>query len=471
MLVSLVLFVCVPGVARAASYSVPAGLPDPPYFAGAPNAGAEGPALAAGQVVWTEIRGRAGAVVAAAPGEPARDVLALGRVEEHGVQAHLLRIAAHGDRAVVQRVVIVCAGVRNRCDGPDRTVRRELLSIDLVTQTAVAFDGCHGSAACNSCRAGRHWYGFRFDLVASVFSTDDDCGQGSVHDFADQATGLVDGVILAAAGSYAVVAARTDFERNIRLVDWRTGRQIRRLPDLVLLGDEARQVTVGPDGTVAFVSGDRIRVIAPGGKATTLRRPARDEVIIDQVRIAGGLLAHRRVFRDDQAEDRDVFWISRFDGSSARRVGGQRNGGGWDFDGAHLTWATQPCAQIVVQHWDLAAAPPPAAAADCSTPTVDRRPVKMRRARTLPVTLTCPRMPAQGCAGQLHATLRLPRSHTELTETYLTPVRLPAGAQRTVRLKILRSHRLRALRRLQARVEFSSLDYSTQRTVRLDVSR
>ena len=272
-----------------------------------------------------------------------------------------------------------------------------------------------------------------------------------VQDAADGALRRFKGRVLAAAGGYAVVARHLDdVDPVVRLVNWRTGRRVRTLPERAFRFEDDRQVSVGADGAVAL--------------ATEQHRPTRDETIGDQVRLAGGLLAHRRVLRDNSLEDNDVFWVSRPDGSQARRVGGQRHGGGWDFDGTRLAWATQPCAQILVQVWDLATAPPPPAADHCATPRLPRGTVELR-GRSLRIKLVCPAVPAQGCAGDIVASLY--RRH-QIGQTYAQHVRLPAGAMRTVRLRIFRPPH--ALRPFRARLQWNTDSTYRHRWVRVRVS-
>ncbi len=462
-LVAVALMLALPGAAAAQSFSVPARLPAP-GFVGAPGALAEGPALGGDRVLWWERRAGTAVLVSARAGEPPRDLLALPPVPARGLRFTDLSVAANDGIAIVQRLTTACRGSGGRCDGPDRTVADERLKVDLATGAATPFDMCLGAAACRRCLARDGLADY--DLVGSVFSATDGCRNGGgMLDLADGATGRFDGPVIAAAGRYAVIGMGPVDDLRFEEVDWRSGARVRRLTD-VLDVDRDRQVSVAEDGTVAWRSLDA-EVFAPGaGNPVGVPfPPVPGGSIDDQVRLGGGLLAVRRVTRRD-FDDSSTFQVSRPDteptssagtgGSERRGVDGQPVGGGWAFDGRRLAWATRPCGQFVIQVWDLAGAPPPAAPDRCAAPSIDRRPIRMPDRRHLPVTLTCPASPAQGCAGLLFADLQRPGSHRRVASTFLQIYRMPAGATRAVRLAVTAPRRLRRLHRLRAEIEFDA---------------
>ncbi len=133
--------------------------------------------------------------------------------------------------------------------------------------------------------------------------------------------------------------------------------------------------------------GFELHVVAPGGRTTT--RPSDAQ----EVALAGGVLATR---------EHSLGAFNRFHVGD-RTVDGQDGGFGWAFDGARLAWVAQPCAQTVVQVWDLAGEPPAPAEPRCATAAVGRVRLLGRRLR---VSLSCPASaPAQGCAGFVRADL------------------------------------------------------------------
>jgi len=89
-------------------------------------------------------------------------------------------------------------------------------------------------------------------------------------------------------------------------------------------------------------------------------------------------------------------------------------------------------------------------------PAIGRAPVRMRDTRHLPVTLTCPPVPVQGCAGILGADLDRPRTHRHVAAAYLQIYRLPAGTAGTVRLAIIKPSRVRGVHRMRATIEFDA---------------
>ena len=439
-----------PATAQAASYSVPAALPD--HYAGSPGAGSEGPRLADGQVLWAERHGSSGVLLAARAGEPARELFRFPALAaRRGVlTSQLLTLAAGPGTAVAGRHVFTCRGSGRRCEDAGRWSPPELHAVDLATGAARGLDPGRCTRASD----------LDFDLAGSVLALDRGWCGGAVRDLVDGAESRFEGRVVAAAGMYAVVVTEDDafLWPRVRLVDWRSGRVLRRLSMIRLLLDDAeRQITVDADGTVAYVF-DGARVVSPGARrAHSVGRPGDGELVVDQVRLAGGLLARRRVTRWELGEDRQELWVGAVDGSGTRRVYGQRSAGGWDFDGTHLTWAAQPCAQVVVQVWDLAAERPARAPENCGLPTLGKAPVVLRRGRALPIEVTCPPQPAQGCAGDLLARLHRSGGGAPLAESYFTEVRLRAGQTRTVPLGIaVGRRRIASARRLHARVEYHS---------------
>jgi hypothetical protein len=296
---------------------------------------------------------------------------------------------------------------------------------------------------------------FALDLIGSVLAETDGCpvpGAG-VLDLADGAVRRFDRTVVAAAGPYALLAAG---EGDFDLVEWRSGARVRTVetglgdPDSHPAGGADHRIAVAADGTVAWED-SRLAVLAPGAS-----EPRRIHVkgivdpLVEQVRLGGGLVAAREVaFAEGLTQ---VFQVSRPDGTGVRRVDGQPSAGGWAFDGARLAWATRPCAQTLIQVWDLAGAPPPPE--HCVTARPARRAVRIPDTHALPVTLACPPVPAQGCHGYLEAALYKPHGRRLLTDTALQAYTLPAGTTRTVHLRILGRRRLRGLHRLVARAEF-----------------
>jgi hypothetical protein len=289
-----------------------------------------------------------------------------------------------------------------------------------------------------------------FDLVGGVFSEGDGClTGGGVLDFADGATRRLAGPVVAAAGRYAIVGTGGPRDEQLELVDWRSGARLRRLADLVGI-ERDRQVSVAGDGTVAWAG--RNAEVVPLGAKDPVAVPfphVPGGSIADQVRLGGGLLAVRSVTRRS-LEDVHTFQLTGLDGSDRREVDGQRVGGGWAFDGRRLAWATQPCAQFVIQVWDVAGAPPPDAPDRCAVPAIGSEPIRMRDRRLLPVRLACPASPAQGarafwariCSGP-GAIGGSPRRSSRSPACRPAP-RAPSGS-RSPRLGGLRGlHRLRA---------------------------
>ena len=171
----------------------------------------------------------------------------------------------------------------------------------------------------------------------------------------------------------------------------------------------------------------------------------------NEVRLAGGLLAHRRVILDDDfdedfgARTHSVLWVSRPDGSDTRRVSGQRNGGGWDFDGRRLAWAAQPCEQIVVQVWDLAAARPAPVSERCGVPRI-RKPRLCFGDRSIWFRAVCPPRPARGCDGDMRAVVRRLHGGRRVGETVVNPIHMAAGSRRRSGLEIFDAVSLRNVR-------------------------
>jgi hypothetical protein len=293
--------------------------------------------------------------------------------------------------------------------------------------------------------------------------------------------GRLGGRVVAAAGRYAVVATGDVGDERFDLVDWRTGARLRRLTDLLSLGGD-RQVSVSADGTVAWVSLGA-SVLTPGAREPIRVPfpPVPGEEPGDQLRLGDGLMALRRLTRDDVGDYASTFQVTRPDtqptssagtgGSERRIVDGQRVGGGWAFDGRRLAWATQPCGQFVIQVFDLAGAPPADAPQRCAVPAIESAPIRMRDTRHLPVTLTCPPTPARGCAGFLGADLRRPGSRRRVASTFLQIVRMPAATTRSVRLAIIKPRRLRDVHRLRAEISFEAFGGGGSTAARANVTR
>jgi len=175
--------------------------------------------------------------------------------------------------------------------------------------------------------------------------------------------------------------------------------------------DPVEALDVDADGTLAFLRGYALHVVAPGGRATT--RP----VDVQELALTGGLLATR---------SHSLGAFNRFR-VGEREVDGQDGGFGWAFDGARLAWVAQPCAQTVVQVWDLAGEPPAPAEARCATAAVGQ--VRLV-GRTLKIRLSCPATaPVQGCAGFVRADLE--RNGRKRAEADAWPYRLAPGRSST----------------------------------------
>ena len=135
----------------------------------------------------------------------------------------------------------------------------------------------------------------------------------------------------------------------------------------------------------------------------------------------------------DWTESRNTLQVSARDGSGLRTVDAQRGNFGWAFDGTRLAWIAQPCAQTVIQVWDLSTNPPPPAPARCAR----ARPHELalsRNHRWLNVVLRCPQVPAAGCAGVAQAVLY--RGTRRLASTLSGDYRIEAGKLATVRLDV-----------------------------------
>jgi hypothetical protein len=433
---AVLVLLALPGTAAAQSFSAPAQL-RPADLPGEEAPGLEGPALAGDQALWLERRPGAAVLVAARAGEAPHDVAAL-----PAAGAAHLSLVADGSTAIVQRVTVS----RGRVTDSAR------VRVDLATGAVTPAPDCLGGA-CRPCRPREGLAPYTLDLIGSVLAEADQCAKaaGGVVDLADGAARRFPGPVLSAAGRFAVVDFGTETVPRLVLVDWRSGARVRSLRD-VFANAVSRFVAVGDDGTVAWSSGG-VSVLAPG--ASRPRELLGSDLDVgqreDQVRIAGGLVAIRHF--DDFDADVDTFHISRPDGSEGRRLDGRRLAGGWAFDGRRLAWATQPCQRVVVQVWDLAAAPPLRASETCGKPSFVHETLHMRDRRTLPLTLTCAPAPAEGCVADVEADLfGSRRSHTRIAYTEPALFRLAAGTTRAVHLRVLNRARLRARHRLSADV-------------------
>lgn len=400
LLALLVALLAAAGPAAAQSFSIPTGLGDGGY-AGAPGAGSEGPVLAGdGRVLWLEERGTGAALVVARHDGARTDVLALPPFRSRGLAWQLLTVVADGDRAVVQRVGFTCPGSGNACSGVDRRAAYDLVAVDLATGAARPLDGCLGDAECEGCRARSGWSGYELRLSGSVLAL-----RGCMHGLLDLATGattrLPSGAVVALAGSRAVLGTWEDEvdPGTFRLADWRTGALVRPLPGFKPYGrEEAGRIALGADGTVAYTTLDGVETVAPAGARHALRRSQGEDRIAHELLFAGGLLAEWRVVRESY-EDRAHVRVQRPDGTGARETGGQLAGGGWGAAEGRVAWAVRPCAQTVVQVWELAG-PPPAPAPDvCTMGKVATAPVRITRGGRLPVTSPARRPRRRGARG------------------------------------------------------------------------
>ena len=395
----LLLLCALPAAAHAQSFSVSDARMDDwnVRILGAGRFGTQGPAVAGSSVVWwREGRTRAWLMVASADAPPRR-ILSVRNTSP------ILHVAAFGNRAIAQQW-------------------GTFYEVDVPTGSAKTMDPCFGDAACSSCRARSGAGHFEHELVGTVLAVGQKygsiCQSGAVHDYADGATRRFPGPVLAAAGTYAVVREAT----RMALFNWRTGQRLRTLGPGPFSDGYKRQVAVDEHGTVVFA-------------ALTDRTTRNPFGASDEVRLAGGLLAQRRDIADTDFDEEhgvrshSVFWVSRPDGSQTRRVRGQRTGGGWDFDGRRLAWATQPCMQITIQLWDLAGDPPAPASERCGVPRVRTARLKYRDT-AVSFTAVCPRHPARGCDGDMHAVIRRASGGPRVDLTFKTPIHLAAGDHR-----------------------------------------
>ena len=375
--------------AHAGSYSIPARGGVETVAAG----GLGAVALADGQVVWVEQRGTGAALVAAGEDGVARDVTTLPPVL--GTR-RFHTVAASGTTALLQRHV--CR------DGPcERGVTADLIRVDLATGAATRFDGCLGLATCRACADN---YGFSFTLRGTVLGISGRCTRkAGVIDLATGETQQMPETIIAAAGPYA---AHSPDQDSVIVSDWRTGATITHVRDISLTVG-ARQVALDADGTVAVAQDEQIRIVAPGAQQprTIAREPGRGY----DIALAGGRLATLT----DAAVGDPTFQVDD------RTAAGQRSPHGWAFDGTRLAWAAEPCAQPVIQVWDLATDPPPPAGDRCNRARLIpawqyRVPAGATHTRRLPVKRFT-RLPA-GTLGWSRAS----RSTTTTAATRRTPV-------------------------------------------------
>jgi hypothetical protein len=376
--------------ASAKSYSVAARVAEP-------NA-AYSVALADGRVVWLERRGAGAELVMAGEDGVPHDVLALRPVR--GGVFHYLNVVAGGNTAIVDRMV---------CDaGCGRITIQESLRVDLATgaATALKLSDCH------------------FSLRASVLAMYDCYGPGIVIDLADGTRRTLDGHVLDAAGSYAAVIDDNDV---LSVVNWRTGAVL-GTPQKVFLVTGATNVSIDTDGTLVWVEEgqDAMKVLAPGAAAPVVVNVERDGEL--SVRAAGGLIAVR-----DWTDSRAALRVSARDGSGLRTVDAQRGSFGWAFDGTRLAWVAQPCAQTVIQVWDLSTNPPPPTSERCTRARPDELALSRDR-RQLSAVLHCPKVPARGCAGVVKAVLY--RGTRRLASTDSGDYRIEAGKRATVTLLV-----------------------------------
>jgi hypothetical protein len=440
ILAALLLSALPAAAAHAQSFTVSSQMRDANFRPGINDFTREGPAVAGDSVVWWDQRDDTAVLVIASATAKPRDVLTLRSRFSRDVH-----VAAFGNRAIAQ-----AGGTFYEVNVPARTVRQ--------------LDPCFGNAACAACRDRSSSTAFVYELVGTVLATGQQypgCEEGGVHDFADGAGRRFPGPVLAAAGAYAVV-----FEADtMSLYNWRTGQRIRTLRSDPFLSPEERGVAVAADGTVVFA--DEVNHVTDNPFEAS-----------DQVRLAGGLLAHRqRIADEDFDEDwgqrsHAVFWVSRPDGSAARRVSGQRWGGSWDFDGRRLAWVTQPCFQPVIRVWDVTTGRPSRAPERCGVPRIRSGTVRLDRDQDeLLFKATCPRRPARGCDGDMRAVIRLRRGGRRITDTYELPaIHMPAGTTARRWLNVADSRRLQATPgALRARFVFKS--HGHRETITRDIRR
>jgi hypothetical protein len=199
--------------------------------------------------------------------------------------------------------------------------------------------------------------------------------------------------MVAVAGS--MLAARDREVRGLRVYDWRTG-QARFHLDLPITAADVRA-----DGTLAFV-------LSRPGVAQEVAWATQDEPsahplaeatdFIRGVRIAGDRIAYAHSF------DLSVRTLS---GALVAGVEDRGLTQDFDFDGAHLTWASRPCASKFVLVWDLAGDPPAPPAGPCPVASIPRGPVAPDVAKPrLPVRFDCPERPELGCSTNVEITAR-----------------------------------------------------------------
>jgi hypothetical protein len=441
VVLAVALLCALPAVAHAQSFSVPTRMQDANFRPGIGVVTPEGPAVAANSVLWWDRPGdRAVLRVASATSEP-RAVLRL-RPRSYP----LLRVAAFGNRAIAQ-----AGGTFYDIDVPSGTVRQ--------------MDPCFGDAACAGCRDRTGSTNLEYELVGTVLATGQTiatvCQSGAVHDYADGATRRFAGAVLAAAGTYAVVREATE----MALYNWRTGQRLRTLGPGPFSDDYWRQVAVDEHGTVVFADLASRALDDPFGGE-------------DTVRLAGGLLAQRRLIADEDFDEEwgqrshSRFWVSRPDGSATRRLRGQRWGGSWDFDGRRLAWAAQPCMEVRIQVWDLAGDPPPLASERCGLPRIRNGTVRLDRDQDeLLFKATCPRRPVRGCDADMRATLSLRRGGRRITPTNELPaIHMPAGTTDGRWLNVDDSRKLRSVRGA-LRARFIIKSHGRRKVVTRDVRR
>lgn len=398
-----VVLCALPAAAHAQSFSVSNARMDDwnIRILGAGRFGTEGPAVAGDSVLWWRERRTRALLMVASADAPPRSILSVRRTSP------LLHVAAFGNRAIAQNW-------------------GTFYEVDVPTGAVKTMDPCFGGAACSSCRDQSGASDLDFELVGTVLTVwqkhGTTCESGTVHDYADGATRQFPGPVLAAAGTYAIVRE----PNKMALYKWRTGQRLRALGPGPFSDDYKREVAVDGHGTVVFGALTDRKTHNPFGAG-------------DQVRLADGLLAQRRDILDEEIDEElgatshSRFWISRPDGSRTRRVNGQRTGGGWDFDGRRLAWATQPCMQITIQLWDLAGDPPPPASERCGVPRVRDARLKYRDT-AIWFNAVCPRRPARGCDGDMRAELRRPSGGPRVDLTFFTPIHLAAGSRKRVGL-------------------------------------
>jgi hypothetical protein len=161
-------------------------------------------------------------------------------------------------------------------------------------------------------------------------------------------------------------------------------------------------VDIQEDGKVAFT------IPEPGesGRAR-IAWASLDEPVAHVVGTARGypslLIASDRIaVRDGPAASRQPLKVLTLSGQVQARALDEAPIGSFDFDGARLAWASQPCADAHVLAWDLSQPRPPAAPRGaCPAAMVDQARLAIRTDRRTALWMRCAPRGALGCMGKL----------------------------------------------------------------------